>query len=465
VNQVPSFFIETLGCKLNQLESEAITNAFVKNGFKEAVYSESPSIVIINTCTVTSKADQKARRIIRKVLRDYPDSRVIVTGCYAQLDKDELQKLDDGNPQRLYIIKKDKVLNFLKNNIFFENKKPDSPRVLCASVPQCDNKTINQFEFNPEQFSSHTRSLLKIQDGCDNKCTYCKIRLARGSSVSLDAEEVLSRLRFLEKNHAEAILVGVNICQYKDLKNFYLNSNLRFAHERIKSDLPDLLIYLLSNTEKINLRLSSLEPECIDENFAKVISDKRIRPHFHLSVQSCNENILKKMGRSYNSQIIERAVTLLREVKSKSSCHDPFIACDIITGFAGETENEFKQTYDLCQKLDFAWIHVFPYSKRPGTPAFFIKENVPQIEVTKRVNLFTNLAEKGKAAYIQRWLGREVDVIMENKEGYCLGVSENYLKVYVLHNKNLVIKPGELLRCKLIKEENTKEYDVQAIIV
>jgi len=479
---MPSFIVHTLGCKLNQLESEAIADIFIQAGFIETIENDTPSFIVINTCTVTSKADQKARRIIRKVLRDYPDSNVLVTGCYAQLDKDELQKLDIRTPPRLFIIKKDEILDFIDKK-FLENishrgtetrslinekeikyKNQITLDDLSASVSPCDKKTIFQFEFNPERFSSHTRSFLKIQDGCDNKCTYCRTRLARGPSISLDADEVLSRLRILEKNHAEAVITGVNICQYKCSDFFTTNSNLRFVHEHTKSNLHDLLTYLLNNTEKINIRLSSLDPQNIDENLVKVLSHKRIRPHFHLSIQSGSNEILGKMGRNYNEKIAQEAVSMLRSAKG-----DPFLACDIITGFPGETNTEFLQTLDMCKKLDFAWIHVFPFSKRPGTSAFSFKNNVTESEVSERILLLTDLAWQGRASYIKRWIGRDVDVLIENKqqEKNCKGISENYLKVLVQAKGNSY-PAGTVLRCKLIEsnlQQKYENFDVKAVII
>ncbi|MCL2759745.1 MAG: tRNA (N(6)-L-threonylcarbamoyladenosine(37)-C(2))-methylthiotransferase MtaB [Treponema sp.] len=450
---MPSFLIQTLGCKLNQLESEAITGAFEKAGFKEAVrgftqinadeYSDSPSVIIINTCTVTSKADQKARRVIRKALRDYPDSNVIVTGCYAQLNRDDLEKLDDENPKRLSVIGKDEILRFINK---INPCKSASIRGPIEFTPiEKSAKTSGQFEFNPQRFSEHTRSLLKIQDGCGNTCTYCKIRLARGSSISLESDEVLSRLKILEQNHAEAVLTGVNICQYSS-NNGDTNINL-----------TGLLEYLLSGTEKINLRLSSLTPDFIDKNLVNVLANKRIRPHFHLSIQSGSKKILERMGRSYDSKIIEKSISLLRSVKD-----DPFLACDIITGFPGETETEFKETYNMCKKLDFAWIHVFPYSKRPGTEAFLFTDTVHESEVTKRVQLFTDLAKQGRADYIRCWLGRDVDVLTEKPaKNSCCGVTENYLKVQI-KCKDKIPLPGTVLRCKLTEAKNSEKIDALA---
>ncbi|MCL2185621.1 MAG: tRNA (N(6)-L-threonylcarbamoyladenosine(37)-C(2))-methylthiotransferase MtaB [Treponema sp.] len=441
--RMPSFLLFTLGCKLNQLESEAIIDAFTKAGFIHITENKrtekNPSVVIVNTCTVTSKADQKARGVIRKTLREYPDSRVIVTGCYAQLNKDDILNLDHNQKQRLFVIGKEKILNlksYLPELGIFEtvNYQPSF----------YDLETSAQtFSFNPQTFSAHTRSFLKIQDGCDNQCTYCKIRLVRGKSVSLDPKEVLSRLQILEQNHAEAVLTGVNISQYCFSKN--------------EEYLTELLDFLLSGTEKIAIRLSSLAPECVDEKLIKVLSHLRIRPHFHLSIQSCSEKILARMGRAYNSETIQRAVTLLRSAKD-----DPFLACDIIAGFPGETDNEFEETYSLCKKLDFAWIHVFPYSKREGTPAFLFTDNVKESIVTKRVQLLTDLAKEGRAAYVQRWLGREVDVLTENSSGEKekSGTSDNYLKVKI--STNDIFSNGSIVRCKLVQEGNFDDFDAIA---
>jgi len=447
---MPSFLIQTLGCKLNQLESEAIADAYTSQGFDEAVDNEKePTVIIINTCTVTSKADQKARRVIRKALRDYPKAKVIVTGCYAQLNKDDILKLETDGRQRLSVVSKDKIIKQEENNLF---------------------------QFNPKKFSRHTRSFLKIQDGCDKHCSYCKIRLARGKSVSLDAEEVLRRLRVLEETHAEAVLTGVNISQYFNRSpHTDREPKVRRRHgeeEEKVFGLSELLDYLLSGTKKIAIRLSSLAPESIDEKLAKALAHPRIRPHFHLSIQSCSDKILEKMGRTYNARTVENAVNLLRGAKN-----DPFVACDIITGFPGETETEFEETFNLCKKLDIAWIHVFPFSKREGTPAFSFTGCVAESEVSRRVEILTELAKRGRAEYARRWLGKEVDVLVERekyfttnhsnrledkkKERYCNGTSENYLKALV-RCAGEAPAAGTVVRCKLIEAGDFEEYDVVA---
>jgi threonylcarbamoyladenosine tRNA methylthiotransferase MtaB len=449
-----SVFVYTLGCKLNQLESEAYADVFRNAGF--SLTSDSPSLIIINTCTVTSKADQKARRVIRKALRDHPDSCVLVTGCYAQLDKADLLKLDDKQSGRLFVFdgaEKEIILklpDYLNENAVTAN---DIYQILKTLQKQKNNEK-DVFQFSPNRFSGHTRSFLKIQDGCDKKCTYCRVRLARGPSVSLNADIVLERLKILEENHEEAVLTGVNICQYRDTSGKLTANNL-----------GGLLEYLLRGTSKISLRLSSLEPDSIDEDFINVLSDKRIRPHFHLSIQSGSKIILDRMNRSYDGETIEKAVNLLR-----SSKDDPFLACDIIAGFPSETETEFEKTFEMCKKTGFAWIHVFPYSKRSGTAACSYQGCVNEKEITKRVQLLTDLAWKGRSEYVQRWLEREVDVLVEKgnaQNSFFRGVSQNYLKLLVSHNREKAPVPGRILRCKILENcvENHKDYDAVAEII
>jgi threonylcarbamoyladenosine tRNA methylthiotransferase MtaB len=447
-----SFLIHTLGCKLNQLESESIIDTFRRAGFilHNALDKTSPSIIIINTCTVTSKADQKARRIIRKSLRDYPDSCILVTGCYALLDHERLDELDTNSRKRLFSLKgmgKEKLL-YLPEFIYKNSNIFEAVKTWHENGIEDVEKDV--FQFSPERFSSHTRCFLKIQDGCDKCCTYCRIRLARGPSVSLDAERALERLRILEENHAEAVITGVNICQYHDKKN--------------AANLPRLLEYLLAGTSKINLRLSTLAPESISEELAAVLSGRRIRPHFHLSIQSGNETVLKKMGRNYNAQTVEKAVSLLRNAKN-----DPFLACDIISGFPGESMENFNETYSICGKIGFAWIHVFPYSKRPGTPAWSFSGEVQEKEVSRRARLLINLAKQGRVEYVKRWLGCEMEVLVENGGGnYCQGVSENYLKLAIDCKEENAPPPGAVLRCRLLEKPNIAKigvYDAVAEVI
>jgi threonylcarbamoyladenosine tRNA methylthiotransferase MtaB len=491
-----SVAIHTLGCKLNQLESESIAESFRREGFSVSSgdlpeSSGDASILVINTCTVTSKAEQKARRIIRKALRDYPRSCVIVTGCYAQLEREAIAALDTGaGDRRLFVLSGDRksilldiprllhgewysgasalgaaglslpeLSGFLKNLLENNTRTPAAaasvsplPPVPALSGAESPSRT---FRFNAADFSFHSRALLKIQDGCDKRCSYCRVTLARGPSVSLDAETVLSRLQELEAgNYGEAVLTGVNINQYRSGA----------------LDLGGLLEYLLGNTRTIALRLSSLEPEDMTDSFFRALGDRRIRPHFHLSVQSGSSLILERMRRTYRAEDVENAIRRLRALRG-----DPFLACDIITGFPGETPEEFEKTYALCRRVGFAWIHAFPYSRRPGTEAFSFTEPVAERESVKRVESLIALARQGRADYIRRWTGKTVDAVVEDAAGgrglpdavsprTMAAVSENYLKLMLPLPEGVApLPPGSVLRCRIQKPADPPDPHVDAL--
>ena len=444
--------IHTLGCKLNQLESEALAGAFTQAGFSlrpwgesEADHAAAPDILVINTCTVTSKADQKARRLIRKALRDNPRSCVMVTGCYAQLEPETIESLHAGDmTRRLFVLKgvdKSALLD-LPRFIMAAAERAEhcsggvDLRALIGGWNSAREPAESAFRFAPADFSFHTRAFLKIQDGCDNQCAYCRVRLARGPSRSLGAEQVLAGLLALEaKGYAEAVLTGVNITQYRD---------------PALGGLGELLAYLLKGARRIAIRLSSLEPDRVTEDFAAVLAHCRIRPHFHLPVQSGSAGVLAKMGRGYGPETVEHAAALLRSVKD-----DPFLAADIITGFPGETEAEFERTRALCQSIGFAWIHAFPYSKRPGTPAFSFPETVSEGIAARRMEILLELARQGRREYIRRWTGRETGVLIEGgpppPEGRCRGTSANYLKLLVRYAGPRPPPPGTELRCVIAR--------------
>jgi threonylcarbamoyladenosine tRNA methylthiotransferase MtaB len=450
-----SFSIYTLGCKLNQLESESIAGAFTRRGFRLVPWEEPPvegeaRILVLNTCTVTSKAEQKARRIIRSVLREDPAACLIITGCYAQLEGEALEALreDAGEEgRRFFVVSGDRKGDLLELPRFIADaagvfEAPPGPSLPgtepLASLIQAwyeGKKTLprpDRFCFTPNEFLFHSRAFVKIQDGCDRRCSYCRVSLARGPSVSSPAEAVLALLRNLEdRGYGEAVLTGVNIHQYR-------GGGL---------DLGGLLEYLLDNTRFIALRLSSTEPEGLTGDFIEVLRNSRIRPHFHLSIQSGSARVLRKMGRNYTPEDVERGAGLLRSLRG-----DPFLACDLITGFPGETAEEFEKTYELCRRVGFSWIHAFPYSRRPGTEAYGFKEAVPEREAVLRVERLLDLAREGRRSYISRWIGKKVDAVVEapGRGGapFTAAVSDNYLKLAIPRDSaREVFPPGSSLRC------------------
>jgi threonylcarbamoyladenosine tRNA methylthiotransferase MtaB len=453
-----SVAVGTLGCKLNQLESEAIAGAFAAAGFQLlpwAAASEAAAVTadifIINTCTVTAKADQKARRLIRKTLRDNPRSCVIVAGCYAQLEPLEIERLaadSPGGDRRLFVLSgggksagsQKRALLDLPQYLRREARRDwrDAAELLAAWDAQRNAAgtgaaaPLDPFGFAPQNFSFHTRGYLKIQDGCENRCAYCRVHLARGGSVSLAAEQALAELAALEQNgYAEAMITGVNISQYRDTAS--------------GGGLAALLRFLVAGTDRIALRLASLDPHIIDENLAAVLTHPRIRPHFHLSIQSGSPLILRRMGRQYTPETVERGAALLRAARD-----DPFVACDIIAGFPGETQAEFEQTLALCRRTGFAWIHAFPYSKRPGTPAASFPQTVCERDAATRVAALLKIAREGRREYVRRWVGREVEVLVERgsaeQGGACRGVSDNYLKLLVAPECPDALRPGSVVR-------------------
>lgn len=439
--------IETLGCRLNQIESESAASFFYNNGFSVVMKSitacdrENLDVVlaIVNTCTVTAKAEQKARRIMRLLLKKFPHAVLIATGCYAQVNRLEISKISSRIvvlPGRL----KSRLSEVPEkiNLILKENKNnPDSVphkiieylnKEICSGlVPDVSE---NPFKLSTDTFLAHSRSSIKVQDGCNSRCTYCEICIARGKSVSLDVQEVLERVeKIRQTGQKEVVITTVNASQYC--------GKYKAGNIDTNADFTGLLEILLKQTQGISFRISSLYPQIVDERFCRIIQDERIRPHFHLSVQSGSDDILLKMARPYKAQVVLDACRRLKLAKK-----NPFLACDIIAGFPSETDEDFEKTVSLLKECGFAWIHAFPFSPRPNTPAFLMKPKVPEFVTDRRIATLLDFAFNQKIKYINSFCNTECKAIVETTrsrsfekiletEKYVNAVTENFLHCVV----------------------------------
>ncbi len=426
----------TFGCKLNQYETEALASEFRSQGFSLVASDQPANVYVINTCTVTSKSEQKARRLIRKISREHPGSLLVVTGCYAQLNAGDLAAL--GN--NVQVVSQEQKTSLMelpcllrKGGAAAYSAEDLQGRV--ASAESGEPAQSGPFAYRVDRFSYHSRAFLKVQDGCDYRCAYCRVPLARGRSVSLDPQEAVQRAQGIERRgYREVVLTGVNLTAY------------RFGD----TGLPALLEKILANSERLRLRLSSLEPERINPELSDVLRDPRICPHFHLPIQSGSDPVLLWMRRRYRSERVVQAVRLLRTVKD-----DPFLAADIIVGFPGEGDQDFQATRRLIESLGLSKLHVFPFSPRPGTAAEHASDPVPQRIRDRRVHELLSLSAELHEAYIRRWAGRQVEVVLE-KDGSAAGgswrgLSGNYLKVLVEGVSGEAGRAGKLVQV-LIEE-------------
>ncbi len=401
-------FIYTLGCRLNQCESEAIAEAFEKQGHEVLKEAKNANLIIVNTCTVTSKAEQKARRMIRLFCAQCP---TLVTGCYAQMNGDEIAALSQ-NAVVVPLSRKPELLHLPE--FFADRIGLDVLEVLQLFVQEKPLVGCTNFDFAPTGFTYHCRSYLKVQDGCDNNCGFCRVHIARGRASSLDAETAVQRALEIEKRgYHEIVLTGVNLSMYDH-----------------KGDgLGGLLEKLLANLgPDIRLRFSSMEPDHIDDRLLAQLADPRVQPHFHIPIQSASDKVIKRINRHYDSSHLDYVVNKLREIKD-----DPFLACDIITGLPAEGDEEFAFTKQFLEDHEFAMLHVFPFSPRPNTPLEKARDRAPECVRDERAKILRDLALELNGKYLSRQVGRKAEVILEEKKkGSWYGLTGNYLKVKVL---------------------------------
>lgn len=411
----------TLGCKLNQCESEALAQAFLSRGFFIVPPGAHPDLMIVNTCTVTSKAEQKARRVLKKAASDDPHAVLIVTGCYAQMARNEIGKLLP-NAVAVPVDKKAALLD-LPQFLLTDCCEGESLFESVCRFFEGEKRGKDPFAFESAPGLYHTRSFVKIQDGCNNACRYCRVTLARGNSVSLPAVEAGRRVLAAEAaGVAEIVLSGVNLSQYRDGT----------------VGLSELIAALAPRLTTARLRLSSLEPDFVDEAFAKAVSHPAVCPHFHLALQSGSSTVLERMGRHYDAKQASEAVRLLRTAKE-----DPFLAADVITGFDGESDEEFDETLRFVNENGFHALHVFPFSPRPGTPAAHPKNPIPERIRDRRAAVLRDSFRERLNDYRKKWGSRPADVVIEEVEPLsdgrfrCEALSDRYLRFRFETDKKL----------------------------
>jgi len=406
----------TLGCKLNFSETSTIARDFQNEGFERVDFEEIADIYVINTCSVTDNADKQFKQIVKKAMKLNDKAFVAAVGCYAQLKPEELAAVD-GVDLVLGATEKFKITDYIN-----DLSKNDMGEVHSCEIEEAD------FYVGSYSIGDRTRAFLKVQDGCDYKCTYCTIPLARGISRSDALENVLKNAKEIsEQGIKEIVLTGVNIGDY---------GKGEFGNKKHEHTFLDL-VKALDEVEGIErLRISSIEPNLLKNETIEFVSQSRtFVPHFHIPLQSGSNDILKKMKRRYMRELYTERVAKIREVMPHAC-----IGVDVIVGFPGETDEHFLETYHFLNDLDISYLHVFTYSERDNTEAVDMDGVVPANVRSKRSKMLRGLSVKKRRAFYESQIGSNRTVLFEseNKEGYIHGFTENYVKVKTPWNPELV---------------------------
>ena len=406
--QIKTAAFHTLGCKLNFAETSTIARQLTGAGYQKVSFDEPAHVYIINTCSVTENADRECKLHVKRAMKANPDGLVVILGCYAQLKPEEISAIE-GVDLVLGAKEKFNILSYLD-----DLQKSESHGI----IHSCE---IDEADFFIGSYSigDRTRAFLKVQDGCDYKCTYCTIPLARGISRSDTIESVVrNATEIAQKGIREIVLTGVNIGDY---------GKGEFGNKKHEHTFLDL-ISELDQVEGIErIRISSIEPNLLkDESIELVAKSKRFVPHFHIPLQSGSDDLLKKMKRRYLTNIYTNRVAKIREVMP-----DSCIGVDVIVGFPGETDEKFLETYNFINELPISYLHVFTYSERENTEAADMEGAIPIPERKRRNKMLRILSEKKKMAFYQTQLGKTLPVLWEheNKNGLMFGFTENYVRV------------------------------------
>ena len=417
----------TLGCKVNQYETEAMLELFEKEGYEKAETEDYADVYVINTCTVTHMSDRKSRQYIRRMKKKNPDAIIAVVGCYSQVSPEEILSIDEVN---LVMGTND------RKKIVEEVKKIDASRKISTVDDIMKVKAFEEIEIN--KTNGKTRAFLKIQDGCDRYCSYCIIPYARGRVRSRDLESIVKEVENLAANgYKEVVLTGIHVASYgKDIK---------------ETDIKLLdVIKQINNIEGIErIRLSSVEPILFTDEFVEAVSAMdKVCPHYHLSLQSGCDETLKRMKRRYTTEEYKTIVDRLRAAIPNVS-----ITTDVIVGFPGETNEEFDKTYEFLKDIELTHMHIFKYSPRKGTPAATMENQVDPSTKHERSEKLLQLNEENFKKFGQKMLDKEFNVLFEQKVGdnKFEGLTENYVKVIVESDKDL---SEQILKVKITDVKN-----------
>jgi threonylcarbamoyladenosine tRNA methylthiotransferase MtaB len=414
---------QTLGCRLNIFESDGLSNALKNAGIRTVSMEENPEIVIVNTCTVTNKADSKNRNIIRSAIKNHPGSQVWVTGCYAETDKSVIENIPG-------------VTGVVGNT-----DKSNLPNLILEkfNIPYTPTINLDRFSYSDVLPVNHTRAYLKIQDGCNRVCSYCKIPSARGKGVSRKKDDILDQVKFLQDNGiGEIILTGVNLGWYRD--------------ENGEKAFNSLLEEILNSLEYSRIRLSSIEPSDVNATLSKLISHPRFCKYLHVPLQSGNSEILRKMKRSYTAETYRKRIEIV--LKDHPNI---FIGTDIIAGFPGETLEQFNDSLQLVKDLSISKIHAFPYSPRKGTAAEILVDSLSKEDKRKRVFELNSLSEIMYYEYFKKNENKIFEGILESSNQV---LTDNYLKISLKETSVLQnLKIGQFISVKPIGYNNSEKYN------
>lgn len=440
----------TLGCKVNQYETNAMEQQFIKNNYEIVENTQKADIYVINTCTVTNMAERKSRQMLRRVKEINPSAVLVVCGCYAQVAKNELEQIPEIDII-LGINEKNEIVQIVEN--YIEKMAEQDKKSQKAEIDDV-SKQKEFLDFGDVTYTEKNRAVVKVQDGCNMFCSYCIIPYARGRIRSRKIESVVSEIEKIAKEGIkEVVITGIHVASYgKDFDNENTSKKIR-------------LIDLLEAINKIDgidrIRLSSLEPTIVDEEFATRLSKlDKICDHFHLSLQSGCDETLKRMNRKYTTQIYRDAVATLRKYYPEAS-----FTTDVIVGFPGETDEEFAKTYEFLKEIDFYRLHVFKYSPRRGTVAEKMPNQIDGNKKEERSDKLIELSISTENKHNQSYIGKTVKVLFEEfEDGFFKGHTTNYMMVKVAGEEEQSDKFVNKILDVKIKENNDETRELIGIL-